>query len=181
MSKRLLPSISHLLRTQNGAASKAKIAFISGPIEADNTYFESHYLPALTTAISQSHSFVLGAAKGIDTLAFRYLLSSGISPSKVTIYLANHQRAWQQRYTSFEARGGKILVVGRNHVERDEACTKASHYDILRYRVEEEARLLFGQRYRPRISGTEKNERRRKSGVGLVWVDPLDKNRLPVE
>jgi hypothetical protein len=178
MSKRLIATISHLMRTQNGAASREKIAFISGPIEADNTYFESHYLPALTAAISRSHSFVLGPSKGIDTLAFRYLLSSGVSPSKVTIYLAIHQHAWQQRYTSFEAQGGKILVVGRNHEERDEACTRASHYDILRYRGTEEARRLFGQRYRPRISGTEKNERRRKTGVGLVWAELPDKGRL---
>jgi len=60
-----------------------------------------------------------------------------------------------------------VLVVGRNHEERDEACTRASHYDILRYRPEEEARQLFGERYWPRISGTEKNERRRKGGFAL--------------
>lgn len=74
-----------------------------------------------------------------------------------------------------------MLVVGRNHEERDEACTRASHYDILRYRPEEEARQLFGERYWPRISGTEKNERRRKSGVGLLWMDPPENsNESPI-
>ncbi|KAF8907699.1 hypothetical protein CPB84DRAFT_1768576 [Gymnopilus junonius] len=47
--------------------------------------------------------------------------------------------------------------------------TRASHYDILRYRTEEELRARYGARYRQRISGTQKNEMRRQQGVGLPW------------
>lgn len=63
-----------------------------------------------------------------------------------------------------------MIVVGKGHTERDEAMTRASHYDILRYRTEEECRLLYGSNYRKRVSGTEKNEIRRK-GMGLDWIE----------
>lgn len=61
------------------------------------------------------------------------------------------------------------MVAGRNHTERDVAMTRASHYDILRYRTEAECWVLYGDAYRKRVSGTEKNELRRQQGIGMVW------------
>ena len=55
----------------------------------------------------------------------------------------------------------KLVVKGRGHTERDEAMTGQSDYDILKYLTEEECRALYGASYRPRISGTQKNEIRR--------------------
>lgn len=48
-----------------------------------------------------------------------------------------------------------------HHVQRDAAMTAASDYDILYVRTEEESRALYGPRYRPRVSATELNRRRR--------------------
>lgn len=39
--------------------------------------------------------------------------------------------------------------------------TRDSDYDILRYMSVEEQRTFYGERYYPRVSATEKNERRR--------------------
>lgn len=63
-----------------------------------------------------------------------------------------------------------MVVVGKaGHAARDAACTRASHYDILRYPTVEEQRVEYGAGYRERVSGTQKNEIRRRGGVGLVW------------
>ena len=63
-----------------------------------------------------------------------------------------------------------MVVVGKaGHAARDAACTGASHYDILRYPTVEEQRVEYGAGYRERVSGTQKNEIRRRGGVGLVW------------
>lgn len=75
-------------------------------------------------------------------------------------------------FKAFEQSGGNVVIAGRGHTDRDAAMTRASHYDILRFRTEEECRALYGQAYRKRVSGTEKNALRRLQGVGLVWVEP---------
>jgi hypothetical protein len=66
------------------------------------------------------------------------------------------------------------VVSSANHDSRDEAMTRASHYDVLRYRTVAECRALFGERYKERVSGTQKNEIRRKRGVGLVWREVVE-------
>jgi len=50
--------------------------------------------------------------------------------------------------------------------ERDAAMTKASDYDILRYRTEEEAKEFYGKLWMRHVTNTELNERRRKA-----WKD----------
>lgn len=66
------------------------------------------------------------------------------------------------------------MAVGKNPEGRNAACTRASHYDILRYRTQEEMRVLYGSTERQRISEAEKNEIRRREGSGLVWVEDGD-------
>ena len=46
-------------------------------------------------------------------------------------------------------------------MQRDAAMTAASDYDVSYVRSEEERRELYGCRYRPRVSATELNRRRR--------------------
>jgi len=62
-----------------------------------------------------------------------------------------------------------VVIVHGWYTQRDEAMTRSSHYDILRYRTEEELKGIWGPKYRQRISGTQKNEMRRQQGVGLPW------------
>ncbi|TFK38707.1 hypothetical protein BDQ12DRAFT_97802 [Crucibulum laeve] len=151
------------------------IAHISGSVEADATYFEQHYAARIQKACEDGHSFVIGPSRGIDTLAFNFLRDCLVSPARITVYL-NHKEAPRLRhqFKSFEIEGGNVIVISGGHTERDEAMTRASHYDILRYRTEVECRTLYGPSYKTRISGTEKNELRRKTGIGLSWTEPVD-------
>ncbi|KAJ3093768.1 hypothetical protein HK100_006419 [Physocladia obscura] len=162
------------------------IAFVSGPLDASWDYFSEHYLTTIDTAIVNNHSFVVGDSKGIDTLALEYLLTR-VPATKVTVFTLPRQAASvRKRLADHVARGLGIVVVTERHAlsdtsldaanflheDRDFCCTAASHYDILRYRSDSEAKLLYGARWRPRISGTERNERRRNAGFGLPLPTP---------
>ena len=73
-----------------------------------------------------------------------------------------------------EAAGQRAFIVekkGRDagryrHVLRDALMTGKSDYDILYARSDDEARAMYGARWRPRVSGTEMNRRRREE-LGL--------------
>jgi hypothetical protein len=145
------------------------VAFISGPLEVEPGRFETHYAPRIQKAIKEGHHFILGPARGTDALAFKFLKNSGVSASRIRVYLnAKEGTRIRGEFKKFEEEGGSVVTVEGGHTERDKAMTRASHYDILRYRTEEECRAFYGPRYRKRISGTEKNELRRKAGLGLV-------------
>ena len=144
------------------------VAFISGPLEVEPAHFDTHYAPRIQQAIREGHHFILGPARGTDTLAFEFLKNSGVPASRIRVYLNSREETHIRRvFKRFEQRGGSVVVVKGGHTERDEAMTRASHYDILRYRTEEECQAFYGPTYRKRISGTEKNELRRKAGLGL--------------
>jgi hypothetical protein len=151
-------------------------AFISGPISPPTDYFSTHYAPHLLSAAARGDSFVLGPAGDIDTLALDFLLSSALVPAgRITVYLAEFEaKAFgSTRFAAFEAAGGNVRVEGVTTGERDAAMTAASDYDVLRYMSQEEARAHYGPTYWPRISNTEKNERRRK-GLPLHQNDALE-------
>ena len=145
------------------------VAFISGPLEVEPGLFETHYAPRIQKAIKEGHHFILGPARGTDTLAFKFLKNSGIPASRIRVYLNSRKDTiFRGKFKQFEEEGGRVVTVEGGHTERDEAMTRASHYDILRYRTEEESRAFFGASYRKRISGTEKNELRRKASLSVV-------------
>jgi len=142
-------------------------AFVSGPIDVDIAYFTTHYTPRILAAISSSHSFVLGPAPGIDSLALEFL-HAHTDPERVTVYLTEYEnKVYRPSLAWHEAAGGKIVVAGIVTNLRDEAMTEASGYDILRYRPEAEAKELYGEMWYPRVSATELNERRRKTRMVL--------------
>ena len=148
------------------------MAFISGPLDVDSAYFETHYVPSIKDAIEKGHNFILGPSRGVDTLALQYLQRSGVPSSRIRLYFnSNEETRLRPIFKRFEEAGGSVMIVKGGHTERDEAMTRESHYDILRYRTEEECRAVFGNTYRKRVSGTEKNEMRRTSGIGLVLPD----------
>ncbi|KAF7368946.1 hypothetical protein MVEN_00220800 [Mycena venus] len=153
-------SLSVAVETSLASAvpTPARIAFISGPLAPTSNYFTEHYLPRLETAISEGHAFVVGPSRGIDASTLAYLLQRGVPPASITVFLSQSERSRQR---DFAALGVMVVVAGRNHTERDAAMTAASDYDILRYQTEAECRALYGQKYRPRVSGTQLNEMRR--------------------
>ena len=61
-------------------------------------------------------------------------------------------------------KGGDVKRSGSSrahHLARDARLTEGSDYDILWVRGQEECRVLYGERWRPRVSGTELNRQRR--------------------
>lgn len=145
------------------------VAFISGPLEVESGHFETHYAPRIQKAIKEGHHFILGPSRGTDTLAFQFLRNSGIPARRIRVYLnSSEDTLIRGKFKRFEQEGGNVVTVKGGHTQRDEAMTRASHYDILRYRTEEECLALYGARYKKRVSGTQKNELRRKAGFGLV-------------
>jgi len=157
------------------------VAFISGPLEVEPAYFATHYASRIQQAIREGHRFILGPSRGTDTLAFAFLKKSNVPASQIRVYLnTSEETHLKGGFKRFEQEGGSVVVVKGGHTQRDEAMTRASHYDILRYRTEEECQALYGAAYRKRVSGTEKNELRRKAGIGLVMPPTGEKSRSEV-
>jgi hypothetical protein len=140
------------------------VAFISGPLDASEDYFNQHYKARIDVAISEGHHFVMGPVSGIDTMALHYLLDQHTSPSRITVYMANFEFSNPVLRGHFSALGVNTKNVGDASAttrDRDAQMTQESHYDILRYRTEAEAKELYGSGWWPRVSNTEMNERRR--------------------
>jgi len=143
-----------------------RVAFISGPLDASDEYFATHYAPRILSALASGDSFVIGPVRGVDTLALQFLLDpiQNVDPSRITIFMAEFEHArttWREEY---EAKGVRVWKEGVTTRERDAAMTRESDYDILRYRTEAEAKELYGAEWWPRVSNTEINEERRKRG-----------------
>lgn len=143
-----------------------KIGFISGHIDVTSDQFHRHYSLLLDSAITANHNFILSTAKGTDTLALQYLLSQGVDPSHITVYIArptDPRMGGLVDVGKYTEKGLGVEVVDGWHHERDAEMTMASDYDILWIRPEEETKLLYGAKYRAgRISGTQKNLERRE-------------------
>lgn len=152
-------------------------AFISGPLDVSQTYFSKHYIPRINTAIASGHNFIIGPVSGVDTLAREYLLSQSISPSRIKIYMARFEIDCHRDFIANlrSSLGPKAVVEAKtadagevmSTWDRDAAMTRDSDYDILRFRTEAETKQLYGDRWRPRVSNTERNWRRRKGELGM--------------
>jgi len=164
------------------SASMPRIAMISGHIDISQADFATYYIPAIDLAISRGDRFILGDAQGTDTLALNYLLQHGgpVIKHRITIYPSRPYNVAKFEdmgiTTSTDppednavASGHSVRGKGRRHgeeartrhLQRDARMTRASDYDILWTRSEEEARKLYGDKYRSRVSATELNRLRR--------------------
>lgn len=160
-----------------GPVDDPQIAFISGPIEPTEDYFLEHYAALINHAITQGHSFIMGPAPGMDTMARHYLIKEGVPPPRITVYFAEFQeKLMSEEIESIQAHGINVKVEGLTVSSRDAAMTRDSHYDILRYMSIQEQMEFYGSRYYPRVSGTEKNERRRK-GLPLHTHPAFEENQ----
>ncbi|KAF2186357.1 hypothetical protein K469DRAFT_707018 [Zopfia rhizophila CBS 207.26] len=149
-----------------------RTAFISGPLDASEEYFNTHYVPHLQTAIQKGDHFVMGPVAGIDTLSLHYLLSQNVDPKRITVFMAHFEyqnASWRKSYEELGVSVKEVGSLGTTTRDRDAAMTQASDYDILRYRSEEEAKELYGSIWWPRISNTEMNERRRKGVTSQAY------------
>jgi len=112
--------------------------FISGHLDLTPAEFNEHYRPQIDNALSKNQGFVVGDARGADTLAQQYILGKTES---VVVY---HMFESPRNNAGFSTCGGF-----QSDKERDEQMTRDSHQDIAWVRV--------GRKK----SGTQKNLDRR--------------------
>ncbi|KAL6718004.1 hypothetical protein ACLMJK_004089 [Lecanora helva] len=149
--------------------TKPQIAFISGHMDITPEQFLQHYQPRLDLALSQGHHFVIGDAKGLDGTALTYLLEQrGKYPDvhqRITVHASRpgQVRWYQDLGVGVECTPEKYDKKSprARHLNRDARMTRASDYDILWARTELEEKALYGDKWRPRVSATELNRRRR--------------------
>ncbi|KAL9561323.1 hypothetical protein ACKAV7_014678 [Fusarium commune] len=146
------------------AVRKPRIAMISGHIDISHSEFATHYHSPLGEAIAKGDMFILGDAKGTDEMALDYILERDPT-AHITVYASRAHKVQGFRDRNIQVVFVKAMQKGssgrQRHLKRDAEMTKASDYDILWVRGEEECRKLYREKYRPRISGTELNRRRR--------------------
>ena len=124
--------------------TKPSTHFISGHLTLTETEFEEHYRPAIDAALARGDSFVVGDARGADTMAQNYLLGK---TNAVVVY---------HMFTSPRNNAGFKVIGGFNtDEERDTQMTMDSHQDIAWVRPSREK------------SGTQKNIDRRSSPDGV--------------
>ena len=163
------------------SSTQPRTAMVSGHIDISPTEFVIHYIPAIDVALSSGDHFILGDAQGTDSLALEYLLEHGGPDIKHRIKI---HASRPYNVAKFQAMGlvsstdppadtvasspsnsrGKGRRQGDSrarHLLRDARMTTASDYDILWARNEEEARKLYGGKYKTRVSATELNRLRR--------------------
>ena len=119
-------------------SQKPSINFISGHLDFTQVEFNEHYRPQIDIALSKNQGFVVGDARGADSLAQQYLLNK---TEAVVVY---HMFKSPRNNPGFPTRGGF-----QSDKERDEQMTRDSHQDI--------AWVRFGREK----SGTHKNLDRR--------------------
>lgn len=124
------------------------IHFISGHLSLTQKEFDTYYKPLIDKALSCNHSFVVGDAKGADTLAQNYLFEK---TDRVTVY---HMFDEPRYNVGFPTVGGY-----ESDEERDVAMTDNSDTDIAWVRKGREK------------SGTQKNlDRREEIKYRLLYL-----------
>jgi hypothetical protein len=116
------------------------IFFISGHLSLTQDEFDIHYKPFIVEALCHNSSFVVGDAKGADTLAQNYLFGK---TDKVVVY----HMFGSPRYNAGFPTEGRF----QSDEERDNAMTDNSDSDIAWVRKGREK------------SGTQKNLDRRET------------------
>lgn len=168
--------------------TQPRTAFISGHTDLDQADFDRIYIPKIDAALEAGDRLILGDATGVDTQALEYLLNPSTRKrfpdvvQRIKVYASKVPNT-----KSLEARGVKVIspkdpslaptpeaegLVGFENKGRDRArfkyalhdahMTLKSDYDILYARTEGESRDFYGSKYRPRLSATEINRRRRE-------------------
>jgi hypothetical protein len=118
--------------------------FVSGHLDLTPDEFDAHYRPAIDEALARGEAFVLGDARGTDSLTQSYLLG------KTTAVVVYHMFTSPRNNAGFETIGGF-----ESDEERDTQMTAASDQDI--------AWVRPGRKK----SGTQKNiDRRNQSREG---------------
>ena len=117
---------------------KSKTAFISGHLDLSQEEFNQYYKSKIDKAIQQNHSFVIGDAKGADSMTQKYLINL-VPKNQVKVY---------HMYNKPLNNKGKYVTVGgfKSHNKKDSAMTKNSDYDIAYVRSPRTTKIIRGKR-----------------------------------
>ena len=118
------------------------IAYISGHLDLTSAEFDEHYLRPIREALLRDDQFIIGDARGTDTIAQGYLKFVAKNEVVTVYHMFDKPR---NNVGNFKTVGGF-----KSDEERDAAMTAASDYDIAWVRPGREN------------SGTAKNLARRK-------------------
>lgn len=138
-----------------------RVAFISGHIDLTEDEFNRYYKDRIDRALDEGHSFVVGDAKGADTMSQEYIYKND-STADVTVY--------HMFKSPLNNAGFKTIGEFSSHNKKDTAMTLNSDYDIAYVRPPDVIGKMLemrGIKYNPkRKSGTQRNlDRRIKLGV----------------
>lgn len=99
----------------------SRVGFISGHRDATEDEFLEHYVPLIDCAIEDGCTFVVGDCEGVDDMAQRYLVASGIDNAMV-FHMCESPRYYAE---GLQKAGGF-----KSDVDRDFAMTLISDFDI---------------------------------------------------
>ena len=105
-----------------------KTFFISGHLDLTPEEFFVHYAPVILSKASETEaSFVVGDARGCDTMAQSFLVELGLAHRTTVFHMFDSPR----NHVS-DGSGNRPRLMGgyRSDSKRDEAMTKASDADI---------------------------------------------------
>jgi hypothetical protein len=123
---------------------KSITTYVSGHLDITPDEFDVHYRPAIDEALARGDSFVVGDARGTDSMTQNYLLG------KTTAVVVYHMFTNPRNNLGFKTIGGF-----KSDVERDAQMTEDSDQDI--------AWVRPGRKK----SGTQKNINRRAQSRAL--------------
>lgn len=126
--------------------------FISGHTDLTYDEFIKRYKDRIDRAVSEGASFVIGDAPGVDTYTNMYLSDKWLD--LVVYHIGTEPK---NNPGNFPTCGGF-----KNHDDKDAAMTNVSDEDILYIRSIAEQQAIYGEKYKYRVSGTEKNKIRRR-------------------
>jgi hypothetical protein len=128
------------------------IAMISGHRDLTKDEFDAQYAPHILSALANGHDFVVGDAPGADEMAQALLKkwSPILNPAaRVCVY---HVLTIPRHNAGFDTKRGYT-----SNTAKDAAMTQDSDYDILWIRPSKHSSVTG------RVSGTERNQIRRKA------------------
>ena len=108
---------------------KRRVFFISGHMNLTKNEFDLHYKSEIDKSINEGGTYVIGNAKGADTMALDYLLYKGIDPKNITIYFYNrYGNKYSKKYID---RGVNLIRGFSGYTSRDAEMTKDSRKSVV--------------------------------------------------
>lgn len=151
-----------------------EVWFVCGHLDLKEDEFLAHYKPRLDALLErvklgEQLRFVMGNARGADTMALQYLLQHSITmcPQNICVHVLGWKDGEQnlREERRLTALGVQVHLYGTTDPEfRDANMTLLSTHDLAWVRSPATTKRLLGNKYDPnRISGTQQNINRRSS------------------